>query len=154
MIVIKKLCGEAAADAAKIEQECFSAPWSEATLTAELENPLSDFFGAYDGDTPVGYIGGRTVAAETEVFNLGVAKAYRRRGVGRLLAESFIAAVKPKTDVIFLEVRSGNLAAIRLYESLGFVFCGLRKNYYTNPTENAFLMRLAFDGTQEYEDDD
>ena len=36
---------------------------------------------------------------------------------------------------------------------MGFVFCGLRKNYYTNPTENALLMRLAFDGTQEYEDE-
>ena len=55
-----------------------------------------------------------------------------------------------------LEVRESNAPAIALYEKCGFVFCGIRKDYYTDPKENALLMRLAFDGTQEYEewDDD
>ena len=95
----------------------------------------------------------QTVAGETSIFNIGVLPDCRRKGVGKALAERFIAEVRPKTDVIFLEVRSSNLPAINLYEKMGFVFCGLRKNYYTNPTENALLMRLAFDGTQEYEDE-
>ena len=71
--------------------------------------------------------------------------------------EKFIEASKEKeTQVIFLEVRASNLPAINLYEGVGFVFCGIRKDYYDDPKENAILMRLAFDGTQEFEewDDD
>ena len=154
MTEIRRLSAADAAAAENIEKACFSNPWSEATLAAELSNPLNDFFGAFDeGGGLCGYIGGQTVAKETCVFNIGVLLQCRRKGVAKALAERFIAEVMPKTDVIFLEVRSSNLPAISLYEKVGFVFCGIRKNYYTNPTENALLMRLAFDGTQEYEDE-
>ncbi len=150
---IKRLSEENSAAAAKIEKLCFSNPWSEATLLSEIKSPLADFFGAFCGDELAGYIGGRTVAGETEIFNVAVAPEFRRKGIAKALIEKFIEAVREKeTDVIFLEVRSGNLAAINLYEKAGFVFCGIRKDYYTNPKENALLMRLAFDGTQEYED--
>lgn len=153
MTEIRRLSAADAAAAAEIEKACFSSPWSEATLAAELSNPMNDFFGAFDEDVLCGYIGGQTVAGETSVFNIGVMPAFRRKGAAKALAERFIAEVKPKTDVIFLEVRPSNLPAISLYEKAGFVFCGIRKNYYTNPAENALLMRLAFDGTQEYEDE-
>ena len=153
MTEIRRLSAADAAAAAEIEKACFSSPWSEATLAAELSNPMNDFFGAFDEGALCGYIGGQTVAGETSVFNIGVMPAFRRKGAAKALAERFIAEVKPKTDVIFLEVRPSNLPAISLYEKAGFVFCGIRKNYYTNPAENALLMRLAFDGTQEYEDE-
>ena len=42
--------------------------------------------------------------------------------------------------IVHLEVREGNGTARRLYERLGFKEDGLRKNYYTDPTENAVLM--------------
>lgn len=154
MTEIRRLSAEDAAAAAAIEAACFSCPWSEATLAAELTNPLNDFFGAFDeGGVLCGYIGGQTVAGETSIFNIGVLPDCRRKGTAKALARRFIAEVQPKTNVIFLEVRPSNLPAISLYEKAGFVFCGIRKNYYTNPAENALLMRLAFDGTQEYEDD-
>ena len=98
-------------------------------------------------------MGGRTVAGETEIFNVAVAPKFRRNGVGKSLLERFIAAVREKESaVIFLEVRASNLPAMGLYEKEGFVFCGIRKDYYDDPKENALLMRLAFDGTQETED--
>ena len=137
---------------AEIEKSCFSAPWSEETLISELKNPLNLFFGIFEDGKLCGYIGGQTVAGETSIFNVGVLPEFRRRGFGKALVEHFIAEVKPNTDVIFLEVRPRNLAAIGLYEKEGFVFCGIRKDYYTNPKEDAILMRLAFDGTQECED--
>ena len=153
MTEIRRLSAGDAAAAAAIEAACFSCPWSEATLAAELANPLNDFFGAFDEGRLCGYIGGQTVAEETSIFNLGVLPNCRRKGAAKALAQRFIAEVKPKTNVIFLEVRPSNLPAISLYEKVGFVFCGIRRNYYTNPSENALLMRLAFDGTQEYEDE-
>ena len=138
---------------AEIEKLCFSHPWSEATVAAEAKNPLADFFGAFFEGELAGYIGGRTIAGETEIFNVAVAPKFRRNGLGKALIAKFIEAVREKgTKVIFLEVRTSNLPAINLYESAGFVFCGIRKDYYTDPKENAILMRLAFDGTQEFEE--
>ncbi len=153
MTEIRRLSAGDIPAAAEAEKICFSNPWSEATLGAELKNPMNDFFGAFDEDRLCGYIGGQTVAGETSVFNVAVLPYYRRKGFGKALVDRFIEEVRQKTDVIYLEVRASNLPAINLYEKAGFVFCGIRKAYYTNPTENALLMRLAFDGTQEYEDE-
>lgn len=141
----------------EIEKLCFSHPWSEATLISEMKDPLSDFFGVFIEDELAGYIGGRTIAGETEIFNVAVSPKFRRKGLGRVLIKRFIDEARKKdTEQIFLEVRTSNLPAISLYESEGFAFCGIRKDYYTDPKENAILMHLAFDGTMEYEewDDD
>lgn len=154
---IKKLSEDSAFSVSEIEKICFSHPWSEATVKAEIKSSFADFFGVFEGEKLCGYIGGRTIAGETEIFNVAVLPEYRRKGLGKKLIEKFIEAVREKeTEVIFLEVRTSNLGAISLYESAGFVFCGIRKDYYDDPKENALLMRLAFDGTQEYEewDDD
>ncbi len=150
---IKRLSKENSAAVAEIEKLCFSNPWSEGTVESEIKSGFADFFGAFYEDELAGYIGGRTIAGETEVFNVAVAPKFRRKGIAKALVEKFIETVREKeTEVIFLEVRTSNLSAISLYEKAGFVFCGIRKDYYTNPKENAILMRLAFDGTQEYED--
>ena len=150
---IKRLSEENSAAVAEIEKLCFSHPWSEATVCSEIKSGFADFFGAFCGDELAGYIGGRTIAGETEIFNVAVAPEFRRKGIADALIKKFIEAVRQKeTQVIFLEVRTSNLGAINLYEKNGFVFCGIRKDYYTDPKENAILMRLAFDGTQEFED--
>ena len=150
---IKRLSEENSAAVAEIEKLCFSNPWSEGTVASEIKSGFSDFFGAFSEEKLAGYIGGRTICGETEIFNVAVSPEFRRNGIGKALIEKFIEAVREKeTQVIFLEVRTSNLGAISLYEKAGFVFCGIRKDYYTNPKENAILMRLAFDGTREFED--
>ena len=150
---IVRLSEEYAEEAARIEKLCFSHPWSKTTLEAEMKNKFSDFFGVISEEKLAGYIGGRTIAGETEIFNVAVDPDFRRKGFGKMLIEKFIEAVKEKeTQQIFLEVRTSNLPAISLYEKAGFVFCGIRKDYYDDPKENAILMRLAFDGTQEFEE--
>ena len=53
-----------------------------------------------------------------------------------LLEETTARGVQALT----LEVRSTNTAAIRLYESLGFVQEGVRKNFYEKPTEDALIL--------------
>ena len=62
----------------------------------------------------------------------------RRKGVGRTLIKELKNL--PEVENLFLEVRESNLPAITLYESEGFLRDGVRKNFYSNPRENAILM--------------
>ena len=65
------------------------------------------------------------------------------RGIGtRLRREIIESAKKYGVTDIHLEVRESNAAAIHLYEKLGFVRDGIRKNYYTAPVENAVTMTV------------
>ena len=118
---IKRLSEENAAAVAEIEKLCFSHPWSEATVCSEIKSGFSDFFGAFEEEKLAGYIGGRTIAGETEIFNVAVSPEFRRKGIAKALIEKFIETVREKeTQVIFLEVRTSNLSAISLYEKSGF----------------------------------
>ena len=78
---------------------------------------------------------------EGEIMNVAVRKEYRRKGVaGRLMKELLSRAEKRGAARFILEVREGNLPAIRLYESLGFLHAGRRRNFYSDPAEDALIM--------------
>jgi [ribosomal protein S18]-alanine N-acetyltransferase len=81
------------------------------------------------------------IAGEMEIENIVVSPQRRLRGWGRALLERLIEHAREK-DVkkIFLEVRESNLPAIMLYRSLGFTESGRRKDYYSNPTEDALML--------------
>jgi ribosomal-protein-alanine N-acetyltransferase len=81
------------------------------------------------------------VAGEAQVQNLAVALPFRRQGVGRFLLLTALAeAVSQGARRCNLEVRAGNLAALTLYESLGFARQGMRPRYYWPEGEDAILM--------------
>jgi ribosomal-protein-alanine N-acetyltransferase len=95
---------------------------------------------------PRGYVFAGMVAGEAEILILGVHPDARRKGLARLLLESLFAHLKTLSDpfvaeTVFLEVRGGNEAAIRLYEALGFGRVGVRKGYYADNGEDAVLLR-------------
>jgi ribosomal-protein-alanine N-acetyltransferase len=75
---------------------------------------------------------------ECEILNIGVAREFRRRGLASMLVSD---ALRQSPGVYFLEVRDSNQAARRLYEKLGFVPVGVRRNYYSDPEEAAIVMR-------------
>lgn len=78
---------------------------------------------------------------EGEIMNVAVRKEYRRKGVaGKLMKELLSRAEKRGAARFILEVREGNLPAIRLYESLGFLHAGRRRNFYSDPAEDALIM--------------
>ena len=78
---------------------------------------------------------------EGEIMNVAVRREYRRKGVaGRLMKELLSRAEKRGAARFILEVREGNLPAIRLYESLGFLHAGRRRNFYSDPAEDALIM--------------
>lgn len=129
------------AQIAQLERENFSAPWDEASLLHELENPLSLWLTALDGDAVAGYIGSQSVLGESDMMNLAVAPAYRRQGVGRALVERLLWELAEDNHCLTLEVRASNEAAIALYESLSFRQVGRRPGYYQHPPEDALILR-------------
>lgn len=91
-------------------------------------------------ETIVGFAAGRQlVADEAEILNIAVARQWRRRGVGGMLMKALLERLSGE---IFLEVRTSNVEAIRLYESLGFARAGTRKLYYAEPDEDAIVLRF------------
>ena len=135
------------AQIAALERQCFSSPWSEASVSSELNNPLALWLVALDGETVAGYIGSQTVAGESDMMNVAVDPQYRRQGIGRALVEELVHALQEKESTcLTLEVRASNAAAIALYQQLGFVQVGCRKNYYRAPKEDALILRREIAG--------
>ena len=136
------MTSEHVAQVAALEKACFSMPWSENSITAELSNPLSLWVVAVDGNTVAGYVGSQAVMGEADMMNLAVLPSYRRQGVGRYLVSELVAKLTDREVYsLTLEVRASNEAAVKLYDSLGFVQVGRRPNYYVAPKEDALILR-------------
>ncbi|MDQ3816595.1 MAG: ribosomal protein S18-alanine N-acetyltransferase [Acidobacteriota bacterium] len=88
-----------------------------------------------------GFIASRLVGDELHVNNVAVRKEFRRVGIGRALLETVIEkGASRSARHAFLEVRASNRAAQALYKRCGFSITGLRKNYYSDPREDALVM--------------
>ena len=136
---IKNFSTEYINGVAEIERACFSNPWDEAALKVELNNDCSHLYVAVDGGRVIGYAVVYCVCGEADIARIAVLDAYRRKGIAtKLLLKSF---EDNKAECVFLDVRESNTAAIKLYRSLGFEEIGIRRNYYSDPTENAVLMK-------------
>jgi ribosomal-protein-alanine N-acetyltransferase len=86
-----------------------------------------------------------SAAADFELENIAVHPSMRRQGIGRRLLSALLNHARlVGAGRILLEVRESNVAAIRLYESCGFVVLGNRREYYGNPVENALVMVHTF----------
>ena len=139
---IKKFSTEYVSDVAEIEKSCFSNPWNETVLEGELKNDCSHIYVAVENGQAVGYAMLYIVCGEADIIRVAVLPEYRRQGIAeKLLLKSFEVN---ETNEVFLDVRESNAPAIKLYQSLGFVDTGVRKDYYSNPTENAILMKKEF----------
>ena len=85
------------------------------------------------------------VKGEVEIYNIAVRKDLRRAGIGKKLLQAVLAEVGGKiSGHVWLEVRRSNVSARKFYEANGFKVFGERKNFYTNPLEDAILMCAEF----------
>ena len=140
---ITQMCENDIKGVAQLEEECFSKPWSEESLSEELGNPLARFYVLKDADAVIGYIGGHNISGEVYITNIAVSGEYRGMGYGEKLL-SYFCYMAEKEDAAFitLEVRKSNTAAISLYEKCGFEEKGIRKNFYDDPKEDAVIYTL------------
>ena len=128
-----------------LEKSCFSHPWSRQSLERELENEQSLFYAAVEDGQVIGYIGMSFVLDEGYIYNVAVDGNHRKNGVGSALIRTLVTHCKKEGFAFLtLEVRESNAAARSLYRHFGFIKVGERKNYYSEPTEHAVLMKLYF----------
>ena len=127
---------------AELERVCFSDPWSENSITSELNNRLSYWLVAEIDGCVAGYVGSQTVLDMSDMMNIAVSPDYRRQGIGEALVTALSDALRARGVIgLMLEVRVSNTPAIELYQKLGFVEVGKRVRYYRNPQEDALIMR-------------
>ena len=77
-----------------------------------------------------------------EILSIATIKEYRSKGIAQELLD------KIKTKDIFLEVRESNQVAISFYKKNKFKEISVRKNYYSEPNENAIIMKLEVNNEQ------
>ena len=134
----------------EIEQGCFTDSWSFESLLGFMNEKGRSVFVAEDDGKIVGYGATQQVLDECEILRVAVKPEVRKKGIGFEILDGMIRnAVRNGSRLFFLEVREGNVPAIGLYRKMGFVESGQRKDYYTNPKENAVLMSKCVSGTRE-----
>ena len=142
-VTIEKLKAEHIDGLVEVEKACFSKPWSTAAFQSELNHDNAYFYTALVGDEIAGYMGFHAVLDEGYVANIAVLPEYRRQGIASALLENALNIGKGiPLSFLSLEVRISNSAAIALYERFGFKIFGERKNFYSSPRENAYIMTL------------
>lgn len=129
----------------EIEQQSFSVPWRLESVLAELEGAANKLYMVIcEENHIVGYAGAWLVYDEGQITNIAVLPSARGKGYGSKLTKQLINECFSRgMHEIFLEVRISNLAALAMYRNLGFSVKGIRKEYYSEPTEDAYIMSLV-----------
>lgn len=127
--------------AAHIEAASSREPWSQRSYEDALSNENACYIVAELQGRIVGCCGLWQSFEDADICNVAVEESCRRKGIALQMLRFLMALGEKRGAAHFtLEVRSGNTAAIRLYEKLGFRTEGVRKGFYQNPKEDALIM--------------
>ncbi|MDD5701657.1 MAG: ribosomal protein S18-alanine N-acetyltransferase [Dehalococcoidales bacterium] len=108
------------------------------------ENEMVDFI--------CGFVGLWLMVDESHIINIAVRESYRGKGIGELLLISSIEkSTQLKARTVTLEVRASNTVAQNLYSKYGFSRAGIRRGYYTDNKEDAFIMTTDFITSDSYQ---
>ena len=141
-VIIRRMRAEDAAYVAEIERKSFSEPWPEKEFTKASAADNYIYLVAEHNNKIIGYAGCVFAADEADITNIAVDSEVRRMGIGRRLLLCLVEqAQKAGLANIFLEVRESNINAINLYIKSGFEKISVRKRFYSNPQENAIIMK-------------
>lgn len=124
-----------------IELKTFHTPWSYQSFVDEMTtNKCARYIVAEADGQVVAYAGAWLVFEEGHITNIAVDEAYRGQGIGLMVTRALLQyAANLGVQYMTLEVRRSNLAAQGLYKKLGFLELGVRKRYYEDNGEDAFL---------------
>lgn len=125
-----------------IEERTFATPWSYQSFVDEMTtNKCARYLVAEEDGRVIAYAGAWLIFEEGHITNIAVDEPYRGRGVGTEVTRALMQyAANMGVQYLTLEVRRSNLVAQKMYQSLGFLKLGLRKRYYEDNGEDAYLM--------------
>ncbi len=141
-IQIRRMCLEDVDAVHHIEVSTFPKPWERDAFEQEMtKNACARYMVALKDDKIVGFAGAWLVLDEGHITNIAVLESCRGQGIGRMLTTALMQyAANLGVQYMTLEVRRSNLTAQNLYTSLGFQRVGVRKKYYDDNGEDAFIM--------------
>lgn len=129
---------------AALEEAIFSDAWSYRDVQDLICTEGGMCFTAIENGEVIAYVIGRLIAPEGEIYRVAVAPHKRQRGIGYRLLDYAVKTSKGQgLERLFLEVRSRNIPAIKLYTAYGFKEIGVRKRYYKDPEDDAIVMLRA-----------
>ena len=140
---------EHVASVVKLEQECRLEVWRAQDYVEMLHRDPSFYgliasppVGSAEGDgRVVGFIAGRILKPEAEIYKLAVGGCCRRQGIGSEMIRLFLRMAAARgVHSCFLEVRRSNTSAISFYEKHGFSYFRTRALYYSEPIEDGLVM--------------
>lgn len=115
--------------------------WSAESFRSEAEKDNGFVLYAENSDGIIALLSAYSAIGEADITSVAVAPAYRRRGLAQKLIMELESRLPDDTESIFLEVRESNTPAITLYEKCGFERLSIRRNFYSDPSENAIVMQ-------------
>ncbi|MCM1473187.1 MAG: ribosomal protein S18-alanine N-acetyltransferase, partial [Muribaculaceae bacterium] len=118
--------------------------WSADSFRSEVQKDNGIVLCFTDGNNIIALLSGYYAVGEGDITSVAVDENFRRLGLAQKLITEFIKNLPENTENIFLEVRENNTPAINLYKKCGFEKLSLRKNFYSNPYENAVVMVKQF----------
>lgn len=140
-LIIKPLTEENVDAVCVLEEEAFSMPWHRESFMEMIMNKDACYLVGISGQEVVASCGLRNIVGDGEITNVVTKASERGKGIGKqMLLKLMEEGTKMGVEAFTLEVRKSNMAAIHLYERLGFVTEGIRKNFYEEPTEDALIM--------------
>ena len=133
----------------RLDREVFGhAAWGEDGFKASLLNSYDRVFVALgksdeagNSKKPLGF-GIVRILDDAEIILIGVDARYRQKGTGGILLDRLVStAAEQGAGAVFLEVRRSNAAAVSMYEKAGFAVERIREAYYSQPAEDAVIMK-------------
>ena len=142
-IDIRRLCEKDLDRVTELEKEAFGTEaWTKKDFLDTLKLDYAYYIVACEKELIIGSSGLRISCGEADITNVVVSAGMRKKGVAEFMLRELMRRGSNELGVtaFTLEVRAKNIPAIKLYEKLGFVTEGIRKNFYTDPVDDALIM--------------
>ena len=141
MIIYRRMTLEDVPQVHEIELKTFHTPWSYQSFVDEMTtNKCARYIVAEEDGKVLGYAGAWLIFEEGHITNIAVDEAMRGRGIGAGVTKALMQyAANMGVQYMTLEVRRSNIVAQNLYKKMGFIELGVRKRYYEDNGEDAYL---------------
>ncbi len=140
MVIYRRMTPEDVPVISRLEEETFSMPWSASSFLEMISKEDARYYVAEKDGKILGGCGVLMIAGEGNITNVVIAPEARNQGIGTAMLRHLMAEGDQEGLTAYtLEVRISNVAAIHVYEKLGFESAGIRPGFYEKPVEDAII---------------